>query len=993
MTRLVIALPGGSLELLEGRVLRNGQSVKIEPRAWRVLEQLARFRHRVVTKEELLAALRPEGVASPDALRQAIRAARRAIGDDLRRPVIRSIPRVGYILDVPPAAPVMPAAAGTPAEPTPSLFIGPVHNESGLPGLHWVEAGLGACIAHGLALDGRIQLRDGASLDGALTQGRGQVRKMLRATGARHAVTGALTLQGQALVLCLWICTDESESSLSIRASTVAGLVVPALQAVRERVLGERELPAGLKGLKNSSALSIELFARAKQWAAEHRHAAALRALELLHSIEPGFPRLELELLRAQAICGSDAGEATAARLLRPLQRDQDPALEAQVRQYLGTLHHVRGQLREAALSLQQALYLGRACMPAPWQGHTLTLLASVECRLGEMHSVQAHLDEAQATFMRIGSQHGLLGVLWLRAVMSSLSGHAEQAIRWNKKLAAGARRLRAGTTLVNACLNLAGELIYADRLEEARRFAEEASATAMAIESGADLLGLVANVHCLLHRLQGRPDAAAELLAQWPRPADVPDEGYLWQAHGHAAMAAGRTAHAAQCFQRAAAEMRARGNRVGEGPLLPWFVEALVRCGRQGAAQDELARAATQPHLQDEPTTANLLYARAVLARSRGQPAQALDLLAQLANAPAALPLYRRLGRELACTPGDATDASARPALPPNGSMRRQYRFAHCMLDTERREFWVDGRLRPLAPKPFEVLLHLYRNRHRVVAQDELLDVLWHESGGSPELVTQAIAKIRQAVRTSSAAARLVRTVYGKGYRLLADPHAEADDDAAAMLLSDLPATQEPWLAVVPLAAPDPGAEYPLKLFGCSLALHARLRRLPAAELREATAGVDAAAREALVAAIRRRWPGAWVVFAALMPRGPLTRLEYVVDAPGARAEGRLRGSSPTALGQRLAARMLRLDGPAPQSAPDVGQDAWLTELLRLAALAVDHRRWNAATRILDVIRDADPDHASAAELRARVAAGAGQDPAASLPGGPALAGRLSAA
>ena len=98
MTEPVIALPGGSLDLLGGRVLRNGEPVKVEPRAWRVLEQLARFRHRVVKKEELLAALGPEGEVSDGALRQAVRAARRAIGDEGPAPIIRLIPRVGYIL-------------------------------------------------------------------------------------------------------------------------------------------------------------------------------------------------------------------------------------------------------------------------------------------------------------------------------------------------------------------------------------------------------------------------------------------------------------------------------------------------------------------------------------------------------------------------------------------------------------------------------------------------------------------------------------------------------------------------------------------------------------------------------------------------------------------------------------------------------------------------------------------------------------------------------
>ena len=49
MTERFITLPGASLDLLAGCVLRDGKLVKVEPRAWRVLEQLVRHRHRGVT--------------------------------------------------------------------------------------------------------------------------------------------------------------------------------------------------------------------------------------------------------------------------------------------------------------------------------------------------------------------------------------------------------------------------------------------------------------------------------------------------------------------------------------------------------------------------------------------------------------------------------------------------------------------------------------------------------------------------------------------------------------------------------------------------------------------------------------------------------------------------------------------------------------------------------------------------------------------------------
>src|SRR5574341_2312187 len=159
------------------------------------------------------------------------------------------------------------------------------------------------------------------------------------------------------------------------------------------------------------------------------------------------------------------------------------------------------------------------------------------------------------------------------------------------------------------------------------------------------------------------------------------------------------------------------------------------------------------------------------------------------------------------------------------------------------------------------------------------------------------------------------VQTVYGKGYRLLADAHVEPDDDTAAALLSDLHATQECPLALVPLPDGKPGAGvndrdlgYPLEVLGYTLAVHSRLKRMSAAEVQ---AGVDAAPAvtpEAIAAAIDTRSPGAHVLFARLARRNETLTLEYVLVSPVARTEGSMHGRSPAALGRRLAAKLLWL-------------------------------------------------------------------------------------
>jgi TolB-like protein len=236
-----------------------------------VLEKLARLRHRVVTKEELLTALRPEGTVSEDALRQAVRAARLAIGDAGPRPIIRSIPRVGYIFDVPitpalaPALAPAPASASVRRDDIPSLIIGPLRNQTGQPGLQWAAQGLVACIAHGLSIDGRLQVQDAQSPEASWPQGHRRMQRMLRAAGARHAVVGSLRIAGSQLTLDPQIDDHDRKTVIPIRAAAPAGLVLPAIAALRRTLLGMREGDALADGLRGWSLLSIELFARAKR--------------------------------------------------------------------------------------------------------------------------------------------------------------------------------------------------------------------------------------------------------------------------------------------------------------------------------------------------------------------------------------------------------------------------------------------------------------------------------------------------------------------------------------------------------------------------------------------------------------------------------------------------------------------------------------------------------------------------------------------------------
>jgi TolB-like protein/DNA-binding winged helix-turn-helix (wHTH) protein/Tfp pilus assembly protein PilF len=84
-----------------GRTLRrSGADVELRPRAFDALGLLLRHAGRVVTKEELIAAVWPGLVVTDDSIARCISDIRRALGDVEQR-IVKTVPRRGYTLAVP----------------------------------------------------------------------------------------------------------------------------------------------------------------------------------------------------------------------------------------------------------------------------------------------------------------------------------------------------------------------------------------------------------------------------------------------------------------------------------------------------------------------------------------------------------------------------------------------------------------------------------------------------------------------------------------------------------------------------------------------------------------------------------------------------------------------------------------------------------------------------------------------------------------------------
>ncbi|HEY3149720.1 MAG TPA: winged helix-turn-helix domain-containing protein [Dongiaceae bacterium] len=91
-------------------------------------------------------------------------------------------------------------------------------------------------------------------------------------------------------------------------------------------------------------------------------------------------------------------------------------------------------------------------------------------------------------------------------------------------------------------------------------------------------------------------------------------------------------------------------------------------------------------------------------------------------------------------------------------------------MLDPDRRELARGSETIALGPQVFDLLLHLVRNRERVVTKDNLIDVVWGGRIVSDSTLTSHINAVRKAIGDTGDEQRLVRTVARKGYRFVGE-------------------------------------------------------------------------------------------------------------------------------------------------------------------------------------------------------------------------------
>lgn len=151
-----------TLDVSLGRVFRNGTEVALRPKSLALLIHMVRGAGRVLSKDELIAAIWPDVVVTEDSLTRCIHEIRTALGPDGAR-LIRTVARRGYLFEGTAAvAPAVSQGEGAPLRPdgiavlpftlamsddpgAPTLMLGLVQDVinrlSTLKGLHVISLG------------------------------------------------------------------------------------------------------------------------------------------------------------------------------------------------------------------------------------------------------------------------------------------------------------------------------------------------------------------------------------------------------------------------------------------------------------------------------------------------------------------------------------------------------------------------------------------------------------------------------------------------------------------------------------------------------------------------------------------------------------------------------------------------------------------------------------------------------------------------------------
>lgn len=143
-------------------------------------------------------------------------------------------------------------------------------------------------------------------------------------------------------------------------------------------------------------------------------------------------------------------------------------------------------------------------------------------------------------------------------------------------------------------------------------------------------------------------------------------------------------------------------------------------------------------------------------------------------------------------------------------------YHFEPFELDTARFELRRDGVPVPIEPQVLSLLALLVANRQRMVSKEEIIERIWTGRVVSDAALSSRVKSARQALGDDGKSQRLIRTVFGRGFRFVGDVTVENDADRQDRSPMSGGAARDggrakPAIAVLPFRnlSSDPDQEY----------------------------------------------------------------------------------------------------------------------------------------------------------------------------------------
>lgn len=286
---------------------------------------------------------------------------------------------------------------------------------------------------------------------------------------------------------------------------------------------------------------------------------------------------------------------------------------------------------------------------------------------------------------------------------------------------------------------------------------------------------------------------------------------------------------------------------------------------------------------------------------------------------------------------------------------------FGRCELRCDARELLLDGELRHVEPRVFDLLAYLVQHHERAVTRSELLAHVWPTEHVSETVVAHSIMKARRAIGDDQKGTRQIKTLHRTGYRFVGAvgrteakaPVREARRKAATSI-AVLPfqnRSGDTALVWVELGLPA--------LVNRTLEAQPGLSVLPLLDVAAAVREAAVQGATATSAGVQRRLGADAVLAFEVLADGDQPYLSWTVHRSGGPARtGTVGGQALTDLAiqcaQGLARELAAAEAP-PRVWPFDGE-TFLAEAFARGMQAVAEQRFQVALNYLQICVDAEP-------------------------------------